>query len=123
MPNGVLVAGNVDWMQYDAQTIFREGSVKIKNVLIAPIGIITFPEREREDQLLLSAMDYVGHHLLCSGHVIFLEGTVAKTIPGWHSSKLKCARCNIILMTFPAEVRTYGELRRHFEKSAGKYMV
>lgn len=40
--------------------------MKIKNVLIAPIGVITFPAREREDQLLLSVLEYVGHHQLCN---------------------------------------------------------
>lgn len=94
--------------------------MKQLNIIVASLGIIRIYPRDNEDFLLLKDMEYVGVHPYCgSGHVIFLEGVVSK-VSGL-SNRLKCARCNVMLATFPAEITTYGSMRRYFEQAIRKH--
>ena len=91
-------------------------------VILAPIGIIPIIERNDEDTLLLSNLKdgVVGTHAYCNGYVILVEGIVSK-IEGVSGSVLKCAACNMALARFPAKIKTYGGMRRHFEQIVERY--
>jgi len=87
----------------------------LSKIIIAPIGIITLPERDNEGWLLLWEMDYIGNHPYCgNGHVIFLRGRVSKDPEFRLGHQLKCARCNMVLAHFPPEIETYDRMRRYF---------
>ena len=95
--------------------------MKQLNIIVAPLGIVRIFPRDNEEFLLLKDMEYVGVHPYCgSGYVIFLEGVVSKVSE--LSNRLKCARCNMVLATFPAEIQTYGLMRQYFEQAIRKHL-
>lgn len=101
--------------------------MKSRKAIIVPAGIIILPERENEENVLLCNLDFVGMHASpCSGYVQFreLHGPVV-TIqgkPNKGTGMLKCGACNRILVTFPIEIATYGQLRHYFDQLAGNYL-